>query len=223
MVRLLQLKKAGVQPGRVRLGLAAFGAAGVLALEAGLWYVVHATDMGSITALALARTAQGLWVLGVCWGLERSLAPLGLDRERIGCGALMGLLVSLGFGVLAFSTLGVLALLGQDPLSFFRANLPGGPQLALFFLAAVLIAPVTEELVFRGLLYGLFRPLGVPAALVLTTGLFILAHNLRALPLTQAVGGVVFALAYESSGSLLTPIIVHALGNLAIYALALMA
>ena len=82
-----------------------------------------------------------------------------------------------------------------------------------------IVAPFAEELFFRGLLYGFFRRWGAPFAIILSTALFTFAHPLRGLPLTQIVGGLLFALAYEVEGNLLAPITVHVLGNLAIFTL----
>jgi len=42
------------------------------------------------------------------------------------------------------------------------------------------------------------------------------------IPLPQVVGGIVFAVAYEIEGSLMVPITIHVLGNLAIFTLSLM-
>jgi len=42
------------------------------------------------------------------------------------------------------------------------------------------------------------------------------------IPLPQVVGGLVFAVAYEIEESLMVPIIIHVLGNLAIFTLSLM-
>ena len=58
----------------------------------------------------------------------------------------------------------------------------------------------------------------VLAALFLSTALFAALH-LPGLPLTQIIGGIAFALAYEVSGSLIAAILIHSLGNLAIFAL----
>ena len=49
-----------------------------------------------------------------------------------------------------------------------------------------------------------------------------LAHSVTArVPWIQAVGGVLFCVAYEMSGSLWAPIIVHLTGNLVIFLLPL--
>ncbi|HEY0968220.1 MAG TPA: type II CAAX endopeptidase family protein [Opitutaceae bacterium] len=80
---------------------------------------------------------------------------------------------------------------------------------------AVLVAPITEELIFRA---GLFRYLRtrIPrwAAFVLPAMLFASLHgNLAAFaPLTAL--GIVFAVAYEHTGRIAVPMIAHALFNL---------
>ena len=81
-------------------------------------------------------------------------------------------------------------------------------------LLAVVIAPVAEELAFRGYLYAVIkRYLGAIPALVLSGILFALIHlNLPSFfPLLVLAS--VFALAYELSGSLLVPMTMHALFN----------
>lgn len=80
---------------------------------------------------------------------------------------------------------------------------------------AVLVAPITEELIFRA---GLFRYLRTRtprwAAFLLPAMLFASLHgNLAAFaPLTAL--GIVFAIAYEHTGRIAVPMIAHALFNL---------
>ncbi|MBW2108185.1 MAG: CPBP family intramembrane metalloprotease, partial [Deltaproteobacteria bacterium] len=67
---------------------------------------------------------------------------------------------------------------------------------------------------------GYLRHWGVFAAVVGSTALFVGAHGLGArIPVTQLVGGIVFALAYETGGSLMVPVTIHVLGNTTIFAL----
>ena len=96
-------------------------------------------------------------------------------------------------------------------------------DIVLFFVVGVLVAPMAEEVFFRGILYGFFRRWGVSAALVLSTLLFVLPHlGTSGLPITQVIGGVLFAVAYEKEGSLIVPIIIHASGNMAIFTFSLL-
>jgi len=94
--------------------------------------------------------------------------------------------------------------------------------LAGYFLIGALIGPVTEEIFFRGVLYGYFRQWGVFTAVMLSTVIFMLAHSVGGgIGLPQAAGGIVFAVAYEREGSLMVPITIHVLGNAAIFGLSL--
>jgi hypothetical protein len=80
---------------------------------------------------------------------------------------------------------------------------------------AILVAPITEELIFRA---GLFRYLRtrIPrwAALLLPALLFASLHGNLAAFAPLAALGIVFALAYEHTGRIAVPIIAHALFNL---------
>lgn len=82
------------------------------------------------------------------------------------------------------------------------------------FGIAVIAAPVTEELIFRGCLYGILRKFrGRLVAIPVTSILFALIHgHLPSLPglLVLAVG---LTLVYERCGSLWAPISMHAVFN----------
>lgn len=85
---------------------------------------------------------------------------------------------------------------------------------ALLFLA-VIMAPITEELVFRA---GIFRFLhartGRISAIVLSALFFGVIHvNLASFP-QLVVLGVFLALAYERTGNIAVPMLAHALFNL---------
>ena len=85
----------------------------------------------------------------------------------------------------------------------------------LMFALAAVIAPVAEETLFRGYLYGVLkRYMGGIGAGLLTAGLFAAMHlNLAALP-ALFVLALCLTLAYEATGSLLVNIFMHGLFNL---------
>ncbi len=87
-------------------------------------------------------------------------------------------------------------------------------QIAATAAAGILIAPATEEFLFRGYIYGTVRRyLGPIAAILLSSALFALIHmNLLSLP-SLFVLAICFALAYEATGSLLVPMAMHAFFN----------
>ncbi len=91
--------------------------------------------------------------------------------------------------------------------------------LALFIAVGGIVGPIAEELVFRGLVYSFFRRWGIMTALLTSTLLFVAAHGTGTFWPVPLVGGIVFALSYEWSQSLATPIMIHVAGNLAIFSM----
>ena len=86
--------------------------------------------------------------------------------------------------------------------------------IALAFLGGALVAPVVEEVLFRGMLYlPLRRALGVRWAAVIVGVLFALVHSyLWGLP-QLFVLSLVFVALFECTGTLLAPIAAHAAYN----------
>jgi membrane protease YdiL (CAAX protease family) len=88
------------------------------------------------------------------------------------------------------------------------------PDLVAAVLLAVVVAPLVEEFIFRGFLYGVTKKFAGPWAAMATSGLIFAAihQNLPALPayFLLACG---LTLAYERTGSIWTPIAMHVLFN----------
>jgi uncharacterized protein len=81
------------------------------------------------------------------------------------------------------------------------------------FIVFVAVAPVVEEMTFRGLGYSLLEPLGAPVAVVSIGLLFGLAHGLlEALPVL-VVFGAGLAFIRSRTGSIYPGIAVHATFN----------
>jgi membrane protease YdiL (CAAX protease family) len=87
-------------------------------------------------------------------------------------------------------------------------------EILVFVLYASLIVPVIEELFFRGFLYSFLRRyLGVWPAIVLSAGVFAVAHANVGSGLQLWLLGVVLAAAYEHTGSILLPMGIHGCFN----------
>lgn len=101
-----------------------------------------------------------------------------------------------------------------QPIVEFLLGSPGWRERAAVIAVAVIAAPVTEELIFRGCLYGVVRShWGRPAAIWGTSVLFALIHwHAPALPGLTLVG-LGLALVYERCGSLWAPIAMHSAFN----------
>ena len=155
------------------------------------------------------------------WG--RGLSSIGLAPSTMVKGLIRGLFWSAGFGIITFFAFIALFLVDINPLALIHTRLPGkSGEIVLFYLVGGMIGPVAEEIFFRGIIYGFFRRWGVLAALILSSAIFVLAHlATTGIPVTQIVGGIIFAIAYEKEGSLMVPITIHALGNMTIFTLSL--
>jgi membrane protease YdiL (CAAX protease family) len=104
-----------------------------------------------------------------------------------------------------------------DPqwIAFTVEHLPSsGLGVAVAAVTAVLAAPLAEELLFRGLVYRLARRAwGAWPAAVVSSLLFGLIHG-EPWYLFGLIGlGLVLAYLYETTGSLVAPVIAHALHN----------
>jgi hypothetical protein len=169
--------------------------------------------------LGAGRLLQVILILliVVIWG--KGLETIGLDLQRIFFGIKKGLIWSFGFGILAFLAFLVLFLIGIDPLPMIK--MPMGPSIKEFILLVCIggiLAPVAEEVFFRGVIYGFFRRWGLIVALIVSTLLFVVVHPMgQGIPVIQIVGGIIFAVAYEVEGSLMTPITIHILGNCSLF------
>jgi uncharacterized protein len=100
---------------------------------------------------------------------------------------------------------------------------PSPSQAIVFGCGAVLLVPVAEEMLFRGILYPTLKQSGHRQLAMLGTSLvFASFHgNLMAfVPLTFL--GVVLTWLYEKTGNLLAPILTHALFNGLNFTLALL-
>jgi len=180
--------------------------------------VVISTDiMSPMFAQGMARMVEiGSFILiFIMWG--EGLSSLGLARNQILPGLKRGLIWSAGFGCLVCIAGAILCLFGRNPLKMLHASLPEQHwELFFFLLLRCVIGPVAEEILFRGILYGFLRRGGIFIALFLSSLIFFLAHR-QAAGLPQMVGGILFAVAYELEGKLMTPITIHVLGNMAIF------
>lgn len=196
----------------------------VLAAESIAEACVAAGLCRHMTALLVSRIVQIGLILSAVWGLRKTLAAVGLARESLGRGVAAGLTWSAIFGgIVAVAGTALLAV-GKDVRPFFSIRLPAGAWgVPLYYVTGALVSPLWEELTFRGVLYGFFRRYGVAAGVVISTAVFAALHMRGpSVPVTQIVGGVVFCLAYEKEKSLAAPFVIHALGNTAIFTLALM-
>ena len=177
---------------------------------------------GAVVVELLVRTLvlAGLLV-GIAWGLgpgryRASAASLGF---RVPSGWLAVVLpwVALG-GSLSFNVLYVTVVrrLGLEALQPpGPPDIPlAGPGMVLAVLAVVLLGPFSEELFFRGFLFGgLVRPLGPVWAAVVSAAVFGGAHLVLGVAIPAAVTGLLLAWLYYQTRSIWACFVAHAAQN----------
>ncbi len=144
---------------------------------------------------------------GASWG------DLGLRRFRptavgMGCGLmLLFFLANMVYG--AILALFDLQIQPDIERLFEGSSLPG-----LLFFGGVIVAPLVEEIVFRGFVFpGLSRRWDWRVGLVGSAFLFALAHIILTSILPIFILGVIFAFLYQLSGSIWPAILMHMLTN----------
>lgn len=191
----------------------------VMAVEA----VVRSAPCGDwrhpLCVLGLARVIETALILSTLIFGGSGLGALNLSGNTFYRGIGRGIIWSVGFGLAAATLAGVLYLHGTSLTDLIRTTLPRKTGTLLLFIAVGgFLGPLAEELFFRGIIYGFCRRWGIAAALIISTCLFATAHaHGSSFPLTQVIGGVLFAAAYEIEKDLTVPITIHVLGNLAIF------
>jgi membrane protease YdiL (CAAX protease family) len=191
----------------------------VLLVELAARFTLYRGPWPTLVSLGIVRITEIVLLSAILLGHAITAASLGFTSADFLHGLSRGLLWSLSLGAIVMAGFVVLFLVGMDPLILFRVQLPQRrTDLLLFLFVGGIIGPVAEEIFFRAVLYGFFRRWGIVTAVSLSTLIFVLIHPVgRHIPITQAVGGVLFALAYELEKSLVPPIVIHVLGNLAIF------
>ncbi len=91
-------------------------------------------------------------------------------------------------------------------------------NLAFYILAILIIAPIVEEFAFRGIIMTKLRKeYSSIVAIMISAILFGLIHLMTGsilIVLFAIIGGIIFGLSYEKTGTLFAPIIVHSIGNI---------
>jgi len=197
---------------------------GIAAVELAVQMLISRNHLAPLTGVGMARLVEIIFLLTLIKLREKRLSIIGLASKTVYRGFKRGLIWSISFGVGAGIVFFIIYLAGIKVGALFRMHLPSeGSRLIAFLLAGVLIGPIAEEIFFRGILYGFFRRWGIPLAVILSTLLFVMPHAPSSgpvIPVTQLIGGILFAVSYEIEKNLLVPITIHSLGNLAIFILA---
>ena len=210
---------------KITLKTVVISIAAVLIAEVLLRPAVTALFVSPLPGIGITRIAEIILLILIVVQCEKSIGAIGLAPGEMSSGFKKGLIWSACFGIAAIVLFVLLYIAGINTLRMLYTPLPYSKlHFLIYLLVGGVIGPVAEEILFRGILYGFFRQWGAYTAVALSTLFFVLPHLTGGnLPFTQIVGGVVFAIAYEREQSLLVPISIHCLGNLAIFSTGLFA
>lgn len=169
-------------------------------------------DPGMFIGLAELMLLVPVWWLalhkyGVGWN------SLGLREFRggvlgLGCGLM---LLSFTFNMVYSAFLGIFGLQVQTDLTPLFSEL-SSPW--WFLLAGVVVAPIVEEVFFRGFVYaGLRNRFQWKTAAAISSGLFALTHLQFTALIPIFILGYIFAILYRQSNSIVPAILMHILTN----------
>jgi len=213
-----------MEPNKISLKTIAVSIAAILFIETGFRLAMIGKPASPLPALGIIRFLESILLVGIAVWLEKDPGAIGLSRPKLLTGCLKGLIWSACFGIAAGALFLVLSAAGINALKLLHNPKPSSWQhITMFLLVGGVIGPIAEEIFFRGIIYGFFRQWGAIIAIILSTLIFVFTHPIGGnLPITQLVGGIVFAVAYEKEQNLMVPITIHCLGNLAIFSLSIL-
>jgi len=190
------------------------GASGISELAQGI--VVDIALVGTLWLWLRARHRG--------WREALRLVPASKVGREVVIGAALGVAVRIVAGIAAAIVIAILAAATGDEVAVpeqVTSDLRGF-QLVVFALFAVVVAPVTEEFLFRGVLFRSIRDrYGFLPGAILSALLFGAIHyvpgpwpDALALQITMVVTGLGLAWVYEWRKTLLAPVVGHAAFNL---------
>lgn len=148
---------------------------------------------------------------------KSGLGKICVTGRTIGLTVLLAVSSSLGLNVLLTLT----GLVGQSASYQEVADRQYGVAFGIGILLYALVSPITEEVVFRGLVYNRMRCYMPHASAVIASGvLFGIYHGNLVQGLYGGCMGMLMAYLYERTHSFFTPCLFHAVANLTVYAVA---
>jgi len=208
-------------------------ALGILALNIAaialtLFYQVDLLNNG--TALAIFVVIQDVMIVLAALSFSALRYRVGIDRLGLrafdpaqGC-LLSGALLALSFASrICYATVMLALGVQLQPQQILNELDATGAAFFLTFFSAAILAPVAEEIFFRGFLYGGLRPkFGALGAMLVSSIFFTALHFSIDAFIPILVLGLCLAWLYERTGSLYPGILLHFANNaLAVLMLAL--
>lgn len=190
--------------------LSSFGLVSKSAIESiGGYFIISAlTESMSLWIIYLFLKKKGISIKNVFGAVKSYLSIIGYVL-----GAFLLYMVSVGVVFFLISKLIPSFDAEQNQENPFK-NASGGLETVLSFIALVIITPIVEEIIFRGFLYRSLKSTTTKIIAVLITSLvFGLAHMQWNVAVDTFVLSLFLIWVYESTGSLVSSIILHSVKN----------
>jgi hypothetical protein len=198
--------------------------AGIVVLNVavlGLDKLLRISISANNVALMLLVIVQDVIIVGAAWTFSVlryriEWEQLGLRRFDAAFGCLFSFaLLGLSYAIRICYVVIAMALgLELQPQEVIYRMDVSGWNFLITFLSVAVIAPLTEEIFFRGFLYaGLRTRVGMPKAMLISTLFFTALHFSVDAFIPIFVLGLFLAWVYEKTGSLYPGILLHAANN----------
>jgi len=203
---------AGLVPAHLPVGGALVQAAGQLAIAATVVVLV-------VTRPTILPRVPHVPPTGPA---RKAVASLGISGRDAGANALRGAVAlvaafPLVAGAAFLGGLIHVALTGAEPAPhpvIERLAEADAVEVAVLVGVACVVAPLCEEIFFRGFLYPSIRDrFGVAGGVVASSLVFAMVHPGLPNQMATFVLGVAFCLVYERAGTLVAPVVAHAIFN----------
>ncbi|HEY6167870.1 MAG TPA: CPBP family intramembrane glutamic endopeptidase [Verrucomicrobiae bacterium] len=216
VVRLLIWIFASVCAGMLAVSLA-FPNAKDAAADRRIWSMILGTlafhGSGIVCVGCFTRSVGMTW--HEAFGIGVKGLPRAIGLGLLACGAILP--IALGLGQLsAWAMQSVQVEPVPQPSVRAIQAVTSLPLKIYFGVVAIVVAPLAEELIFRGVLYPTIKQRGYPRLALWGVSLFFAATHANVMtfiPLT--ILAVALTKLYEHTGNLLAPITTHSLFNLA--------
>jgi len=169
------------------------------------------------SAIIIPGLCMIMYSVGRPGQLLRKFKMIDLHRNHISSGFVGAIIALIAIANLMYIYHGILKKIGvklEKPIveEILKNSEPN--SLWIMFFAIIVLAPISEEIIFRRFIFGFLAPrCGFIIAMVITAALFAAIHmSLYSLPALFLLG-IAFQLIYLKFGSLYPAIIMHAFNN----------
>lgn len=94
-------------------------------------------------------------------------------------------------------------------------------SLVLYMLSMFIIAPIVEELIFRGCMYRFLSQVNKPVAFIVSSVVFAMTHGTIVHMYLAVIGGLILCCVYEKTHSLCMSIMAHSIYNILAFCIGL--